>query len=238
MKTLLIKENHCLIQCSTTLTRIQVNSYRWIWSGTFQERWLHQTTSIGHCHSNTAFWTKAGGADCRTAHWSEKRSSIQDAHLPRERNGYVIISPMWNVTFTKGKGPIFLSWLHYRRRSTCNIATIRKQKAENQKNLDNIWAALDSGITPPVRKLKWNMEHQWINGCKNRTETCVHYIIKYASVPPKKNRSVISIKDSTTSILVKLWFESHWCTAINSQHCSSQSIISFFISHGLPSWSM
>lgn len=178
MTALLIKENHCLIQCSATLIRIQVDSYRWIWLDTFQERWLHQKTSIGRCHSNTAFWTKAGGADCRSARWSEKRSSIQDAHLPRERNGYVIMSPTRNVTFTKGNGPVFLGWLHYRRHSNCNITTIRKQKAESQKNLDNIWAALDSGVTPPVRKLKWNMEQRWINGGKNSIETCIQYIIK------------------------------------------------------------
>lgn len=154
MKTLLIKENHCLIQCSTTRVRIQVDSYRWIWSGTFQEQWLHQKTSIGRCHSNTAFWTKAGGADCRNARWSEKRSSIQDAHLPRKRNGYVIISPMRNVTFTKQKGPIFFTWLHYRWHCTCNITTIRKRKAENQKKLDNIGAALDSGVNTFCEKVE------------------------------------------------------------------------------------
>jgi len=36
---------------------------------------------------------------------------------------------------------------HYQWHSTCNITTIRKQKAEKQKYLDNIWAVLDSGNT-------------------------------------------------------------------------------------------
>ena len=125
MKTLLIKENHCLIHCSNTLIRTQVDSYRWIWSGTFQEQWPLQKTSIGRCHSSTAFWTKAGGAGCRSARWWEKRSSIQDAHLPRERNGYVIISPRRNVTFTKGKGSII---------NGIALAILQQSENKRQKN--------------------------------------------------------------------------------------------------------
>lgn len=84
------KRNHCLIQCSTTLIRTQVGSYQWIWLGTFQERRLHQKTSTGHCHSNTASWTKAGEAGCCSARWSKQRSRIQDARLPKQKEGSAI----------------------------------------------------------------------------------------------------------------------------------------------------
>lgn len=157
-KILLMKENGCLIQCSITL-RIQVDSYQWIWSDTFQEHQLHQKTSIGHCHSNTAFWTKAGGADCCSAHSSGKRSSIQDAHLPREKNGYIIISSMMNVILTKKTGPIFLLWLHDQWYSIFNI---KKEKENQRQKPTKIW--IKFGLR--------GIQHRWNTSCVKAKVKC------------------------------------------------------------------
>lgn len=50
------------------------------------------------------------------------------------------------------------------------------------------------------------MERQGVNRGKNAVKTYIQSITTYASVPLKKNHSVISINDSTRSI--KPWIES------------------------------
>lgn len=152
MKTLQLKKKKksLLIQRSAVLVKVQVGSYRWIWWDTFLERWLEQKPSSGRCHSSTASWRGAAAADCHSARCSAWRSRIQGARLPRERNGWVTIGPTRNVISQKGKVPFFWSDLRYRWHSPCHI-TIN----EDQKNLDNIWAASDSSVTCEKAAVKY-----------------------------------------------------------------------------------